>query len=332
MEFTFGVLTYNHKNLILETLESIRYQIETYGKGYEIDLIVTDDASKDNTAEVVRRWVSANSSLFRNFTLIDNAENQGTVYNYNAILDNVKTKYFKIIAGDDVFSSGNLFEKVIQIDDNAIIAYMRMDLLEQQKVLVSERFFSKHLHNMQLNTYEKKLHSVRKGFYFNAPSVIYTKVLYDNAGCRKLNSQFRLYEDDPTWYSMIKNIPDLNVQFMEDIIVLYRVHKKSISTPGIRNSSFGDEVRRLWSMYYNETKGLERLYFWFVSRDNAPKYLSIYNYCQFFRDKLIKFIVSREPGYKQLLAKMKDTAVRENEYYLKIKSSAQEFYEKNIDF
>lgn len=331
MEFTFGVLTYNHKNLILETLESIKYQIETYGQAYEVDLIITDDASKDNTVKSVRKWISANLSLFRDITLIDNSENYGTVHNFNAILNHTKTKYFKIIAGDDVFSSGNLFEKVKKIDDNSLFGYIRMDLIEQ-KVFINERFFAKYLYNMGLKTYEEKLKAVRKGFYFNAPSTIFTKELYNNARCYKLNSQFKLYEDDPMWYSMIKNMPDLNVQFMSDVIVLYRVHRKSISTPGIHNTFFGSEVRKLWEMYYKETKGLEHLYFWFVARDNAPKYLSIYNYFQFFRDKWIKLVVSRTPEYKILLNKMKETAVRENEYYLKIHQHAKEFYERNIDF
>ena len=41
--FAFLVLAYNHELFIIDHLESIKFQILTYGKGLEIDLIINDD-------------------------------------------------------------------------------------------------------------------------------------------------------------------------------------------------------------------------------------------------------------------------------------------------
>ena len=53
LSFTFGILAYNQEKEILETLESIRYQIEHYSDNENINLILIDDSSADNTVDVV---------------------------------------------------------------------------------------------------------------------------------------------------------------------------------------------------------------------------------------------------------------------------------------
>lgn len=49
------VVTYNAAKTILETLESIKAQ--TYPP---IELIISDDCSRDNTVEICREWVMDN--------------------------------------------------------------------------------------------------------------------------------------------------------------------------------------------------------------------------------------------------------------------------------
>ena len=44
-KFTFAILAYNQANIIGETLESIKYQIEKYGDNRIFKIIVTDDFS-----------------------------------------------------------------------------------------------------------------------------------------------------------------------------------------------------------------------------------------------------------------------------------------------
>ena len=97
---------------------------------------------------------------------------------------------------------------------------------------------------------------MRKGGYLHTPSTIYTKQLYSNAHCREMNEKFRLFEDDPTWYSMIKNTDALSLEFSFDSLVLYRMHSGSVSNT--INPVFLEELHRLNKIYMKDTKGFEK--------------------------------------------------------------------------
>ena len=101
-KFTFAILAYNQANIIGETLESIKYQIEKYGDNRIFKIIVTDDFSKDNTLLTVRKWIEKNGGLFKEVKILTNQSNMGTVYNYNRIMENIDEESFKVIAGDDL--------------------------------------------------------------------------------------------------------------------------------------------------------------------------------------------------------------------------------------
>ena len=54
-----NVVTYNSSKTVLETLESIKSQ--TYER---LELIVTDDHSKDDTVQVCQKWIAENQNRF----------------------------------------------------------------------------------------------------------------------------------------------------------------------------------------------------------------------------------------------------------------------------
>ena len=72
------VVTYNSSKYILETLESAKDQ--TYKN---IELIVTDDSSKDNTVELCKEWMQKNSARFVRTEVITVPQNSGIAANCN---------------------------------------------------------------------------------------------------------------------------------------------------------------------------------------------------------------------------------------------------------
>ena len=103
MDFTFAVLTYNQEKFILQHLESIKYQIMKFGVDINVNLVVSDDGSKDNTIFLVEKWTNENYELFNDIKILKSTVNQGIVHNYIRLLDNIKTEKFKILAGDDIY-------------------------------------------------------------------------------------------------------------------------------------------------------------------------------------------------------------------------------------
>lgn len=102
-EFTFAVITYNQRGYIVEHLESVKRQIQMYGHLYQVDFVLSDDGSKDDTVSLAKAWLAENRELFRDVTVLAAPQNQGIVPNYLTALKHVKTCKFVILAGDDFY-------------------------------------------------------------------------------------------------------------------------------------------------------------------------------------------------------------------------------------
>ena len=327
MDFTFGLLLYNQEEYAIETLESIKYQIIHYGNNVKCNLIINDDASKDNSVKIVKKWLEYNKKLFDNILFNVNKKNKGTVWGQQFIIDNNRTKYCKIIACDDVFSSHNLFEKYQNLHSKQIMSFICTELKGHTLMFNEDRIRQFYLNRKELSKKHNPLKKMRKGGYFHTPSTIYTYKMYELGKCQKTNQQFRLFEDDPTWYAMLKNIDNLNIVFEEDIIVLYRISDYSISNGIDMNNIFYSELKQLWTLYFKETFGMEKVYFWFRIHDKLPKFLRFDKYVDKLGKWKRKYLVKKDLSYENFLEHIKNRIEQEQNYYNKILANTKEFLE-----
>lgn len=91
------VLSYNSASTVIETLDSIKAQ--TYRN---IELIISDDCSKDNTVELCLNWIDVNRDRFVRTELITIEHNTGVSANGNRALAACNGKWQKGIAADDI--------------------------------------------------------------------------------------------------------------------------------------------------------------------------------------------------------------------------------------
>ena len=87
------VLTYNHEKSVKRTLDSILAQRTQY----KYEIIIGDDASKDNTRAICEDYISRYSQV----ALMPYAPNKGVVRNYVDCLRACSGKYIMGCAGDD---------------------------------------------------------------------------------------------------------------------------------------------------------------------------------------------------------------------------------------
>lgn len=104
MLVSVGVVTYNSAEYILETLNSVYNQ--TY---QEIELVISDDCSSDNTIEKCQRWLSSHKNRFVNTVLLTSIENTGVAKNSNRALRASHGEWYKLLDGDDI-----LFDNCVQ--------------------------------------------------------------------------------------------------------------------------------------------------------------------------------------------------------------------------
>lgn len=89
-------LTYKSSKTVLETLESIYAQTYPY-----IELIVSDDASPDNSVEVVGDWLKTHKDRFQRVELLTVEKNTGVTKNRRRAIAACRGEWIKNIAGDD---------------------------------------------------------------------------------------------------------------------------------------------------------------------------------------------------------------------------------------
>lgn len=94
------IVTFNSSMYIVDALESVKAQ--TYDN---IELIVSDDCSTDNTIEIVQGWLNKNHKRFSRVQLLIVKSNTGVSANVNRARNACKGKWIKGFAGDDILLS-----------------------------------------------------------------------------------------------------------------------------------------------------------------------------------------------------------------------------------
>lgn len=257
-KFSFAVLAYKQENVILETLESIKYQILKYGDGRIFNIYIIDDASSDNTAGVAKEWTEKNKKLFNNIKLICNEINKGTVANYNKIMELINDEQFKVIAADDLIGPNSIFDD-ISCDELVLDTFPFYKLMDGV-ISLNHRYLKDYYYRYKRYKPSKNLKWMRRGDFIHTPSNFYSKYAYDKGECESFNSQFMLFEDDPSYYCMFRN-NNMTVRFHLEPKILYRYTSASTST--IPNKVFMNDWYLLQERYYNDVKGFSKLYYYF---------------------------------------------------------------------
>lgn len=103
------VVSYNHSKFIVEVLDSIKAQ--SYNN---IELIVADDASSDNSTEVFEKWLNDNNyNAKQNF----HKKNTGFATVLNECIDITNGQYIKIIAADDYLHPESIEKCVTKLEE-----------------------------------------------------------------------------------------------------------------------------------------------------------------------------------------------------------------------
>ncbi len=107
------VPTYNRAHHLPDAIESILSQ--TYG---DFELVVSDNASTDNTAEVLDRYRDPRMGIHRN------AANLGLVGNFNRCLELARTPYVILCCSDDYWAPQLLEREMGFMDQHPGVTYL----------------------------------------------------------------------------------------------------------------------------------------------------------------------------------------------------------------
>lgn len=219
--FAFCVLSYNHEEYIIEHLESIKFLIETYGAGTRFQLILNDDSSIDNTVYLADNWLDDNKHLFEKVVRLYNHTNLGTCQSVANIIGALECDYWKLTAGDDVYSCENMFSSVGYVDKYDIVSGVPLDLT----CGVISRSFSAVFNAVatELIYANSTLLDRFKGISVNnAPNIIYRKDHVVMNPLLDFLTKYDVVEDLPIQLAIAELNPNAKFLLIDKVFVYYR--------------------------------------------------------------------------------------------------------------
>ena len=207
---TVCISLYNYQNYIEETLESVRQQTLA-----DIDLIVVEDRSTDNSLAVAKDWVTAHAERFNTVHLVQHEQNQGLSAARNTAVSISRTASLFILDADNL-----LYPRCVErclaalnADSQAAVAYPIIEKFGEEQGLVSNVVWTRD--------------RFKQRNCIDAMSLIRRQALLDVGGYSVLNAVGRLgWEDYQLWCKFIDR--DLYGVPVSEILARYRTHKTSM--------------------------------------------------------------------------------------------------------
>lgn len=207
---------YNYEQYIESALNSLISQTLK-----EINLVVIDDASEDDSADVVLRWLDSNHRRFSYAALIKNEKNEGLAKTRNAGFDHIKSHYIMQLDADN-----ELLPKCLELCANGLensgasMAYTQLEMFGADKNYILETYQTATLGFRPWNPKR-----IAEGNYIDAMAMV-CKSAWADVGGYEASFVHKGWEDYDMWLKFIErghfgvNIPETAAR--------YRVHMDSM--------------------------------------------------------------------------------------------------------
>ena len=206
---------YNHEKYLDQYFNSVVNQ--TY---HNIELILIDDASPDQSKNIIDKWMQKLEDRFVNFIYIPRIENRGLIYNCNEGISLAKGKYINVFASDDVMLPNNIETKVTYLEENTDYA-----------MVYSDAYCGSNLEgkNYKMSKYHTQLKGeiftelINQGNFIPAPTAfVRRKVIKDLGGY----STKYMFDDYPMWLEIAFRY---KIGLIKEPLVFYRLSPNSLS-------------------------------------------------------------------------------------------------------
>lgn len=272
---------YNHAEFVQETIQSIIDQ------DYQnIELIIIDDGSTDNSVEKIEEMVDACKKRFKRFEFRCRP-NKGLSATLNEMISWSSGKYFSACASDDILypKATRLCVELLESRDDCGMCHAYTESIYKKPNIYTTNIKDKEF------TFEQLINKNQ----IAALSVVIRKDVFDVVG----GFDESLYiEDWDMWLRILH--AGYKIGFVNEIIGFYRYHENNISKDYVKMELASDQILNKWkkSIHYKSALINEKIRrFYFYSDQNKKQSLiylktalsHINNYYSLFG--LVKFLL-----------------------------------------
>ena len=230
------VITYNSAETIVETLDSIYNQ--TYPR---IELVISDDCSKDSTVLLCRNWADAHKQRFERVAIVTTPVNKGISANVNRAWDHCQGEWVKGMAGDDTLCTDAISDYMDYLANNRHVKALfgKCSYISSDAKKIQEMYAYHDYSFFSLSLEQKLDYLIFKGCYIPCTTFIFHRKTFLQKGIR-CDERIPMLDDWPLWINILKSGVDL--YYFDKETVGYRISEVSMST--------GTNISRLEHAHY----------------------------------------------------------------------------------
>ncbi len=232
--------TYNSSRYVLEQLESIFLQ--TYKNWH---LYITDDASTDNTVELINQVMMSRKT---DISLKTNKENVGSGLNFERGLKMINDeKYIAVCDSDDIWLPKKLKIQTDFLENNPfVLVHHDAELVNENLVPFNQTIWSK----LQRDTIkreqllEPKFSTLIEKNYISGATILFKKNLVD----RIVPYPTKMVQD--YWIALVASLSG-RIAGLDTSLILYRQHQGNLQGATARTSRY--YFKHLFSRSFNKS-------------------------------------------------------------------------------
>lgn len=253
---SLGLITYNSSKYVVEALDSMKAQ--TYPN---LELIISDDCSTDNTVDICRDWLEKNGDRFVRTEILVPPHNTGTSANCNRLMCACRGEWVKSLAGDDMLTPNCIedFMEFVKIHPVADVVFGDFSpLLESPvdkdstiKSFLRTAFSELTYSEFQLNIYCRN--------FLPAPASFINKKCWLELG--GYEEKIPLIEDWPFWVKAFNS--KRKILFLNKVVCIYRINNTSVSHSN--NTRYSSNYKSALQFAHNMLKMKNIFYWYFVT-------------------------------------------------------------------
>lgn len=208
-------ITYNHENYIRDAIEGFLIQ----NTSFPFEIIIHDDASTDNTANIIEEYANKYPDLF---VTILQSENQwskggGSIY-ARFVYPRARGKYIALCEGDDYWTDPLKLQKQVEfLEENPDYGIVHTNFSTSDGKRISINYYPRN--DQYLNSF------LSGNISIGTLTVLFRKDLFDSLPKYYLEKNFKM-GDLPLWIEFAKNS---KIKYIPDSTAMYRVLENSAS-------------------------------------------------------------------------------------------------------
>lgn len=210
------VPTYNYARFLPDGIESVLAQDFS-----DFELIIVDDCSRDNTAEVVKPFCARDPRV----SFIANESNRGMVNNWNDCIERARGTYIKFLFGDDKLCHPSALGKMVELLERhpsaVLAASARVVMDENSKPLEVWKTLPGGCHKGR-DVIAEYLKENGRNLVGEPSSVMFRK----RDAARGFNTKFRQVVDMEMWFHLLERG---DLAYTREPLCGFRVHARQQS-------------------------------------------------------------------------------------------------------